>query len=59
MPRLLKLGIDPTVRNRFGYTFQYSFFDTREELLNSEAKAARQQVRAWLDAHHIPLETPD
>jgi len=47
------------VRNRFGYTFQYSFFDTREELLNSEAKAARQQVRAWLDAHHIPLETPD
>ena len=58
VPRLLKLGIDPTVRNRLGYTFQYSFFDTREDLLNSEAKTARQQVSAWLDAHHIPLETP-
>ena len=59
VPRLLKLGVDPAARNRLGYTFQYSFFDTREDLLNSEAKTARQQVSAWLDAHHIPLETPD
>ena len=51
VPRLLKLGVDPTLRDHVGYTFQYSYF------LASDNPPHAKEVRAWLDAHNIPIDT--
>ena len=53
---LLREGVDPTVRNNAGVTFQPSFFRTPEAILNREGKAGRQKVRDWLGQHKIPVE---
>jgi hypothetical protein len=39
-----------------GATFQYFFFQPRDELLTSEARRGRDAVRDWLCMHHIPIE---
>lgn len=54
--RFLELGVDPRATDDLGYTFQPSFFRTREDLLNDNAKAARAKVRAWLRERGIPVE---
>ena len=54
--RLLELGVDPRAKDHLGYTFQHSFFQTREDLLSDDAKAARAKVRAWLRERGIPVE---
>lgn len=54
--RFLELGVDPTLKDDIGYTFQHAFFNTPERLLNPQAKAARAEVRAWLRSRNIPLE---
>ena len=54
--RFLELGVDPTLKDDIGYTFQHAFFNTPERLLNPQAKAARAKVRAWLRSRNIPLE---
>lgn len=53
---LLEAGVDPTLRNAQGATFQEHFFDTPERLLNATGKQTRAAVRAWLTSHGIPLE---
>jgi ankyrin repeat protein len=54
--KLLAAGVDPTVRNNRGETFQRSFFMPPEHLLNSKGKAGREEVRRWLVAHNVALE---
>lgn len=54
--KLLAAGVDPTVRNHNGETFQRSFFMPPERLLTSEGKAGREEVRRWLVAHNVVLE---
>ncbi|MEE7547701.1 ankyrin repeat domain-containing protein [Xanthomonas sp. Kuri4-1] len=53
---LLERGVDPTLKNAQHASFQSYFFATPEPLLNAQGREARQQVQAWLSAHHIPLE---
>lgn len=53
---LLEKGVDPTIRNNAGVTFQTSFFRAQERILNAEGKAGREKVRAWLKQHDIPVE---
>jgi ankyrin repeat protein len=54
--KLLAAGVDPTLRNNAGQTFQSSFFMTPEKLLNAEGKSGRAQVRSWLETHNVPVE---
>lgn len=54
--KLLEAGVDPTLRNNNGDTFQLSFFRAPEKLLNANAKAGREQVRSWLARHNIAIE---
>ncbi len=54
--KLLEAGVDPTLRNNNGDTFQLSFFRTPEKLLNAKGKAGRDQVRGWLERHNIAIE---
>ncbi|MDO5289026.1 MAG: ankyrin repeat domain-containing protein [Pseudomonadota bacterium] len=56
VPVLLELGVNPRLTDVRGVTFQPSFFRTSENMLGSEAKAARAKVRAWLQARGIPVE---
>ncbi|MBO9830656.1 ankyrin repeat domain-containing protein [Xanthomonas sp. A2111] len=56
VPKLLQAGVDPSLRNAQGKTFQAYFFNTPERLLNANAQQVRNDVRAWLSAHAIPLE---
>ena len=53
---LLKAGANPSAVNGMGATFQYFFFQPRDELLTSEARRGRDAVRDWLCMHHIPIE---
>ncbi|MGH9381913.1 MAG: ankyrin repeat domain-containing protein [Thermoanaerobaculia bacterium] len=53
---LLEAGADPLARNAQDCTFQCYFFKTRWDLLNEEARHAREAVVQWLKAHAIPLE---
>ncbi len=53
---LLAAGADPTARNGRGNTFQRAFFRTSEEIMTTEGKARRQQVRDWLRERNIPVE---
>lgn len=53
---LLKLGVDPTLKNVQRATFQSHFFMSREELLNATGKRNRQEVRDFLKNKGIPLE---
>lgn len=54
--KLLELGVDPTVRDNTGATFQKGFFMTSERILNKESRAGREQVRTWLKTHGISPE---
>nr|WP_241772742.1 ankyrin repeat domain-containing protein [Stenotrophomonas pictorum] len=54
--KLLEAGVDPTLRNNNGDTFQLSFFRTPEKLLNAKGKAGREHVRGWLEQHNIAIE---
>ncbi|HHJ20684.1 MAG TPA: ankyrin repeat domain-containing protein [Gammaproteobacteria bacterium] len=53
---LLAAGADPNARDGRGDTFQRSFFMTSEEIMTTEGKARRQQVRDWLRERNIPVE---
>ncbi|WP_184621137.1 ankyrin repeat domain-containing protein [Xanthomonas sp. 3058] len=55
--QLLKAGVDPTLRNAQQKTFQAYFFTTPDRLLNAGGQQVRSDVRAWLAAHHIPVES--
>lgn len=57
VPKLLDLGVDPTLENAQQSTFQPYFFMTPERLLNAPAREARSAVQAWLAAKQIPVET--
>lgn len=54
---LLKAGVDPTVRNAQQKTFQAYFFTTPDRLLNASGQQVRSEMRAWLNAHNIPVES--
>ena len=54
--RFLELGVDPRATDRWGYTFQYAFFNTPENLLMASAKAQREKVRGWLRERGIAVE---
>lgn len=51
---LLDAGVDPARENHRGETFQVALFAGSDARLNAEARAARQQVRDWLEARGIP-----
>lgn len=53
---LLEAGADPLARNAQDCTFQCYFFKTRWDLLNEDARNAREAVVQWLKVHDIPLE---
>jgi len=53
---LLNAGADPLALDAFGDTFQDAFFSMNEEIMTSEGKARREQVRAWLRERNIPVE---
>lgn len=55
--QLLKAGVDPTLRNAQQKTFQAYFFTTPDRLLNASGQQVRSDVRAWLSAHNIPVES--
>lgn len=56
---LLNSGVDPTLKNKSGHTFQPGFLSmTPERVLNSKAKRGRALVREWLANHGIPVESP-
>lgn len=55
--QLLQAGVDPTVRNAQHKTFQAYFFTTPDRLLNAAGQQVRSDVRAWLSAHDIPVES--
>lgn len=55
LPRLLELGIDPTLVNAQQSTFQPYFFMAPEPLLNAQGRETRAAVRAWLSARGIPV----
>lgn len=55
--QLLEAGVDPTLRNAQQKTFQAYFFTTPDRLLNAAGQQARSDVRAWLSAHNIPVES--
>ena len=50
--RLLQMGVDPRAKNRYGNTFQCDFFF---KVPSDEPFAT--QVRDWLTAHGIPLDS--
>lgn len=55
--RFLELGVDPRAQDRRGATFQtYFFMGPPESQIGEEGKAFRNQVRAWLRSHNIPVE---
>lgn len=53
---LLDAGADPLAKNSQGATFQQFFFKTPDARLNDTARAKRDEVVAWLQAHRVPLE---
>lgn len=53
---LLDAGADPLAKNSQGATFQQFFFKTPDARLNDAARAKRDEVVAWLQAHQVPLE---
>ena len=53
---LLKLGVDPSLTDRRGKTFQSGVFMTPEDMLGFDTKAARAQVRAFLRERGIAIE---
>lgn len=55
--RLLQAGVDPAMRNAQQKTFQAYFFTTPDRLLNAAGQQVRSDVRAWLSAHNIPVES--
>ena len=57
--RFLEAGVDPTATDRVGVTFQPSFFRTNEAILSGDARRNRAQVREWLTARGIAVESRD
>ncbi|APP82453.1 ankyrin repeat domain-containing protein [Xanthomonas hortorum] len=55
--QLLNAGVDPALRNAQQKTFQAYFFTTPDRLLNAAGQQVRSEVRAWLSAHNIPVES--
>ncbi|MCD0247449.1 ankyrin repeat domain-containing protein [Xanthomonas melonis] len=55
--RLLEAGVDPALRNAQQKTFQAYFFTTPDRLLNAGRQQVSSDVRAWLNAHDIPVES--
>lgn len=53
---LLNAGADPLAKNSQGATFQQFYFKTPDARLNDTARAKRDEVVAWLQAHQVPLE---
>jgi len=53
---LLDAGADPLAKNAQGATFQRFFFKTPDARLNDAARAKRDAVVAWLQAHQVRLE---
>jgi len=53
---LLEKGARPNARNAQDATFQTYYFKTPASVLNDAARAQRQAVTAWLQAHGIPVE---
>ncbi len=53
---LLEAGADPRARNTQDATFQRYFFKTPASRLNAAARANRERVVAWLQAHDVALE---
>ena len=53
---LLEAGADPGARNAQDATFQQYLFKTPADRLNDTARANRQKIVAWLEAHDVALE---
>ncbi|VXB13359.1 conserved exported hypothetical protein [Luteimonas sp. 9C] len=53
---LLDAGADPLAKNSQGATFQRFFFKTPDARLNAAARAQREAVVAWLQAHQVRLD---
>src|SRR3546814_17053018 len=55
--QLLELGADPSATNSRGDTFQASLFSGSDARLNAAGRKSRQQVRDWLAAHGIAVQS--
>ena len=54
--QLLRLGVDPSVTNSRGDTFQTALFSNPDARLNAAGRQSRQRVRDWLAAHGIATQ---
>jgi len=55
---LLEAGADPSPKNGLGVTFQRYLFMTKDAVLAGDVRRKREDVRAWLQQHGIPVEDP-
>src|SRR3546814_15885147 len=55
--QLLELGADPSATNSRGDTFQASLFSGSDARLNAAGRKSRQQVRDWLAAHGLAVQS--
>lgn len=54
--QLLQLGVDPSITNSRGDTFQVVLFSFPDARLNATGRESRQRLRDWLVAHGIATQ---